>query len=202
MVDIPEQAVRASTRDVTLCLQYGLTPRAIAISALNAAAPYMYGGSARDQALEEAAQVICDGCRQGHPINSAGYHDRGFSTYPCHAAAIRALKSQPAQAEAVIAAKDARITAMEEERASLVKRMGKQLSEQLDRAEALEADNKRLREALGTSEAAISEFYRYQYGGEMRGSYDGKPERDGLWKAMYKARAALGEVTNHGDTSS
>lgn len=51
--------------------------------------------AAREQALEEAAQVICDGCRQGHPINSAGYHDRGFSTYPCHATAIRAHKSQP-----------------------------------------------------------------------------------------------------------
>jgi len=61
------------------------------------------------------------------------------------------------------------------------------------KASALEADNKRLREVLVMSEAAISEFYRYQYGGEMRGSYDGKPERDGLWKAMYQARAALGE---------
>lgn len=72
-------------------------------------------------------------------------------------------------AEAVIAAKDARIT-------------------------ELEADNKRLREALDMSEAAISEYYRYRYGGELRGSYDGKPEREGLWKAMYKARAALGDV--------
>ena len=49
----------------------------------------------------------------------------------------------------------------------------------------------RLREALRTSESAISEFYRYWTGGEMRGSYDGKPERDALWKAMYSSRFAL-----------
>ena len=54
-----------------------------------------------------------------------------------------------------------------------------------------EAQLKAARKALEATHEAISEFYRYQYGGEMRGSYDGKPERDGLWKAMYKARAAL-----------
>lgn len=86
-------------------------------------------------------------------------------------------------AEAVIAAERMKLEA--------TAKVGLQLSEQV---EALEAENKRLREALAMSEAAISEFYRYQYGGEMRGSYDGKPERDGLWKAMYLSRAALGEV--------
>ena len=54
-----------------------------------------------------------------------------------------------------------------------------------------EAQLKAARKALEATHEAISEYYRYQYGGEMRGSYDGKPERDGLWKAMYQARAAL-----------
>jgi hypothetical protein len=59
------------------------------------------------------------------------------------------------------------------------------------RATALEAENARLRTSLLGAEAAISEFYRYQTGGETRGSYDGKPEREGLWRAMYAARSAL-----------
>lgn len=56
----------------------------------------------------------------------------------------------------------------------------------------LRADNKRLREALVMSEAAISELYRYQYSVVLAHHAD-KTERDGLWKAMHKARAALGE---------
>jgi len=55
----------------------------------------------------------------------------------------------------------------------------------------LTAENARLREALTASERAISEYYRYWTGGETRGSYDGKPERQGLWEAQRKARAAL-----------
>lgn len=46
-------------------------------------------------------------------------------------------------------------------------------------------------EALREAEAAIAEYYRYWTGGETRGSYDGKPERQGLWNARYKARAIL-----------
>ncbi len=48
--------------------------------------------------------------------------------------------------------------------------------------------------ALETSEAAIAEYYRYQTGGEMRGSYDGKPERGGLWAARQAARAAIAKA--------
>lgn len=52
----------------------------------------------------------------------------------------------------------------------------------------------RLRAALKQCHDAIKEFERYQYGGETRGSYDGKPERAGLWRSMHKARAALSEA--------
>ena len=55
----------------------------------------------------------------------------------------------------------------------------------------LRAEVERLREAVAASNAAIAEYYRYWTGGETRGSYDGKPEREGLWRAMYKTRAAL-----------
>lgn len=48
-------------------------------------------------------------------------------------------------------------------------------------------------EALKEANAAIAEYYRYWTGGEMRGSYDGKPERKGLWNAGYKASAALSQ---------
>lgn len=60
--------------------------------------------------------------------------------------------------------------------------------------EALRAAEERvglLRDALGATESAIAEYYRYWTGGEMRGSYDGKPERNGLWQALHKARQAL-----------
>lgn len=46
-------------------------------------------------------------------------------------------------------------------------------------------------EALQGAHGAIAEYYRYRTGGETRGSYDGKPERDSLWKAQHDARAAL-----------
>ncbi|MBC2887234.1 hypothetical protein H7Q97_17785 [Ochrobactrum sp. CM-21-5] len=60
-----------------------------------------------------------------------------------------------------------------------------------NRAKALETRLAAARKALEATHEAISEYYRYQTGGEMRGSYDGKPERNALWKSMYKARAAL-----------
>lgn len=53
------------------------------------------------------------------------------------------------------------------------------------------AEVERLREAVAVSNTAMAEYYRYWTGGETRGSYDGKPEREGLWRAMYKTRAAL-----------
>lgn len=58
------------------------------------------------------------------------------------------------------------------------------------RAEAAEDRVKAMDEALEQCERAIAEYYRYQTGGETRGSYDGKPERNGLWSAMYAARRA------------
>ena len=61
--------------------------------------------------------------------------------------------------------------------------------------EAAEAASKAreaaLVEALGVAHAAMAEYYRYWTGGETRGSYDGKPERNALWSAMHKTRAAL-----------
>lgn len=57
--------------------------------------------------------------------------------------------------------------------------------------ERLEARNDDLTKALRDAERAIAEFYRYYTGGEMRGSYDGRPEREGLWKAMRAARSTL-----------
>lgn len=46
-------------------------------------------------------------------------------------------------------------------------------------------------EALQEADAAIKEWFRYLHGGEMRGSYDGKPEREMLRKAGYRAAAIL-----------
>ena len=59
-----------------------------------------------------------------------------------------------------------------------------------DRA-SCQAQVEELERALRGAETAIAEFYRYWTGGEMRGSYDGKPERDALWKAMHAARTVL-----------
>ena len=55
----------------------------------------------------------------------------------------------------------------------------------------LKRENARLVGALESAEQAIAEYYRYWTGGETRGSYDGKPERAGLWKAQSQARATL-----------
>jgi FtsZ-binding cell division protein ZapB len=54
----------------------------------------------------------------------------------------------------------------------------------------------RYREALATCDDAIREYFRYFYGGEMRGSYDGKPERAQLQKAGHAATQALKGANN------
>ena len=68
---------------------------------------------------------------------------------------------------------------------------------QPDETETLRAEVARLREALGVADAAIKEMFRYYDGGETRGSYDGKPERNQLRKAGYATTAAL-KGTDHG----
>lgn len=60
-----------------------------------------------------------------------------------------------------------------------------------DAIDALQARVAELEAGLRRSEAAASEYYRYWTGGEMRGSYDGKPERSELWASMWAARALL-----------
>ena len=60
------------------------------------------------------------------------------------------------------------------------------------------AENERLREALTAADNAIREYNRYWYGGETRGSYDGKPEREHLWKAGYATSAALNQEAGRG----
>lgn len=50
-----------------------------------------------------------------------------------------------------------------------------------------------LTKALKEADSAITEMFRYFDGGETRGSYDGKPERNQLRKAGYTVRAVLGE---------
>lgn len=57
--------------------------------------------------------------------------------------------------------------------------------------DTLAADKAELLVALQTADAAIAEYFRYLDGGEMRGSYDGKPERNQLRKAGYATRALL-----------
>jgi hypothetical protein len=49
----------------------------------------------------------------------------------------------------------------------------------------------RLRDALKVADDAIREMFRYFDGGETRGSYDGKPERNQLRMAGQVTRAAL-----------
>lgn len=60
-----------------------------------------------------------------------------------------------------------------------------------DAISRLEREKAELREALQVADAAIAEMFRYFDGGEMRGSYDGKPERNQLRKAGYLTRQAL-----------
>lgn len=57
--------------------------------------------------------------------------------------------------------------------------------------ERIEAVNESYRSALDAADDAIREMFRYYDGGETRGSYDGKPERNQLRKAGYDVRAAL-----------
>lgn len=73
-----------------------------------------------------------------------------------------------------------------------VEEMAESWAELLDNIEATPSqDASALVEALRQAGAAMNEYYRYWTGGEMRGSYDGKPERKALWDAMYKVRAVL-----------
>lgn len=67
--------------------------------------------------------------------------------------------------------------------------------ETADTIEQLQADKRELMEALGVADAAIKEWFRYLHGGEMRGSYDGKPEREQLRKAGYATTATLTKIT-------
>lgn len=58
-----------------------------------------------------------------------------------------------------------------------------------------------VREALDAAkkaEDAMREMFRYFDGGEMRGSYDGKPERAGLRNAWYGLRSALATLAKRG----
>lgn len=48
-------------------------------------------------------------------------------------------------------------------------------------------------EALAIADDAIREMFRYYDGGETRGSYDGRPERNQLRKAGYVTRTALSQ---------
>lgn len=57
----------------------------------------------------------------------------------------------------------------------------------------LTAEVERKTRALKIADDAINEMFRYFDGGETRGSYDGKPERNQLRKAGYAVRAALGQ---------
>ncbi|MGX7874386.1 hypothetical protein ACVDG5_017990 [Mesorhizobium sp. ORM6] len=52
-------------------------------------------------------------------------------------------------------------------------------------------------EALRKADAAISVYVRYLDGGETRGSYDGKPEREALRKAGFYIRTALANAGAH-----
>ena len=65
-----------------------------------------------------------------------------------------------------------------------------------DRLAARLDEVERLKEALATCDDAIREYFRYFYGGEMRGSYDGKPERAQLQKAGHAASQALKGANN------
>lgn len=64
--------------------------------------------------------------------------------------------------------------------------------------ERIKRERDQAAEALREAERAIAEYYRYWTGGETRGSYDGKPERNGLWKAKHKARQTLASIEGAG----
>ncbi|AMX93658.1 MULTISPECIES: hypothetical protein [Mesorhizobium] len=111
-------------------------------------------------------------------------------------------KKIAASFEATLAAKDTALAEMRVELERMQKEVGAadadrsaaRAGQQVAaiRAKAAEADLARARKALETADAAIAEYVRYLDGGQMRGSYDGKPERDGLRKAGYIVRAAIG----------
>lgn len=65
------------------------------------------------------------------------------------------------------------------------------VAELIAERDALKAEVERKDGALRIADDAIAEYVRYLDGGELRGSYDGKPEREGLRKAGYALRAAL-----------
>lgn len=65
-------------------------------------------------------------------------------------------------------------------------------------AEARE-ENLSLRGALKLANNAIAEYYRYWTGGETRGSYDGKPERNGLWSVQRIIVATLSKIGGNHD---
>ena len=65
------------------------------------------------------------------------------------------------------------------------------LREQRTDLAALKAEVERKNKALREAGEAIAEYFRYLHGGETRGSYDGKPEREGLRKAGYAVSRAL-----------
>ncbi len=68
---------------------------------------------------------------------------------------------------------------------------GGDLRQCLRERNAAEKLNRELLAALETASAAIWEFHRYMYGGEMRGSYNGDSERKGLWAAGNLARDVI-----------
>lgn len=68
-----------------------------------------------------------------------------------------------------------------------------------ERAMKAEAQLAEAREAVKRGHDAIAEYYRYWTGGETRGSYDGKPERNGLWEARETMRIALAKIGGNHD---
>lgn len=66
------------------------------------------------------------------------------------------------------------------------------------RAEKAEAARDVLLKIVRDANAAVAEYFRYLDGGEMRGSYDGRPERDGLRKAGYALQHAAIKDEPHG----
>ena len=64
----------------------------------------------------------------------------------------------------------------------------------LTELEALRAERGRMENGLKVAEDAMREMFRYYDGGETRGSYDGKPERNGLRKAWHEVRSILASL--------
>lgn len=85
---------------------------------------------------------------------------------------------------------DSRIEALEAEVARLTLDLKAAYAE-IDDLAALRTEVERKDKALREAGGAIAEYFRYLNGGETRGSYDGKPEREGLRKAGYAVSRAL-----------